>query len=162
MRINARKGYFGLFLIILGLISYALYLQFWQNIEPCPLCVGQRVVYLFLGILSLAVVIHNPQKVGIRIYSILTIFIGGFGASIAGRQLWLQSLPTDQVPSCGPGIGYMLRNFPLNATVKAMFTGSGECAQIHWQFLSLSIAGWSLLFFLLIVLLGVGYLISAK
>jgi disulfide bond formation protein DsbB len=81
--------------------------------------------------------------------------IGGAGAALAGRQVWLQSLPKDQVPSCGMGLNYMLETLPLTDVVKKVFQGSGECAEKAWEFLHLSIAGWSLVFFIAMVVASI-------
>jgi len=162
MQLSARKAYLALFLVVFSLVSYAVYLQFWQNIEPCPLCVGQRIVYLVLAIILLVGVFHNPRSVGIRFYSILILLVCSFGIGLSARQVWLQALPKDQVPMCGPGINYMIQNFPLGETIKTMFTGTGECAVIHWQFMGLSIAGWSLTFFAFIFFVALVYLIYAE
>ena len=86
------------------------------------------------------------------LYTTMLLIITLIGAGIAGRQIWLQHLPADQVPECGPGLDYLLEVFPLAETLKMVFTGSGECAEVHWTFAGLSIAEWSLVCFILILL----------
>ncbi len=78
-----------------------------------------------------------------------------FGSWVAGRQVWLQGLPEDQVPLCGPPLEYILEVFPLFDVINALFMGDGNCAEISWHFLGLSMAGWSLIFFVLLMFLSV-------
>lgn len=83
------------------------------------------------------------------------MFVADGGAIVAGRQVWLQQLPSDQVPACGPGLEYMMNNLPFADALGMIFRGSGECAEVSWQFLGLSIAGWSLALFILFIVIGV-------
>ena len=133
------------FLACAGMMGYALYAQYRLFLEPCPLCVFQRVAVIGMGIAFLLLAVHDPQGWVRRIYlGILGLFtIGGIG--VAGWHIWLQNLPPDEVPSCGPGLGYMLDNFPLGDALKMVFTGSGECATVDWQFLGLSMPTWVLI-----------------
>jgi len=138
-----------------GLLAYALYLQFHDDLDPCPLCIFQRLAFLATGLLFLATAIQAPGRIGRRIYTILISIAGLTGAGIAARHVWLQHLPPGQVPECGPGLDHMLEVFPLADTLKMVFTGSGECANISWTFLSLSMPVWSLLNFLGLVTAGI-------
>jgi disulfide bond formation protein DsbB len=102
--------------------------------------------------IALAAMIHNPGCWQRYIYSTLTLIASLIGAGIAGRQVWLQHLPADQVPACGPGLEYMMEVFPFMEAMKMIISGSGECAEVHWTFLTLSIAEWSLICFSLILI----------
>lgn len=128
-----------------GLIGYALYAQHVLGLEPCPLCVFQRVAVLALGFVFLAAYAHNPGRLGARVYGVLATVAAAAGITFAWRQLWLQALPEDQVPECGPGIDYIMNVFPLREAVAMVFEGSGDCAKIDWTFLGLSMAGWVLI-----------------
>lgn len=150
-----RIGYALGFLTCVGLLSFGYYLQFVDQLEPCPLCIFQRVCFLGMGIAFLVAFFHNPGRAGAAIYALILTLIGGTGAALAGRQVWLQSLPKDQVPSCGMGLNYMLETLPLTDVVKKVFQGSGECAEKAWEFLHLSIAGWSLVFFIATVVASI-------
>jgi len=136
----------GGFLICSGMMAFALYEQYQLYLEPCPLCVFQRMAVIGLGVSFLLLAIHNPQPGWAR-----RIYLGLFslsmlaGITVAGRHVWLQHLPPDKVPSCGPGLGYMLDNFPLGDALKMVFTGSGECATVDWTFLGLSMPAWVLI-----------------
>ena len=140
------------FLVCLGLFGAAFYLQFAQGLEPCPLCIIQRVVLAIIGLLFFTALFCKRWLSLIN--HMLLLMIGLLGSGVAARQVWLQHLPADQVPTCGPGLSYMLENIPLTQTIKLVFTGSGECAKVQWQFLGLSIPEWTFLFFVGFVLLA--------
>jgi disulfide bond formation protein DsbB len=146
-----RIGYVLGFFVCLGLLGYAYYLQYGEGLDPCPLCILQRVAVAGMGLVFLVAVFHNPGRIGATIYAVLQLAIGGAGAAVALRQVWLQSLPKDQVPACGMSLNYMLDTLPLAETVKKVFLGSGECAEKGWVFLHLSIAGWTLVFFIAMI-----------
>lgn len=149
-RLHPRLGYLAGFLVCAGMIGFALYLQHFQGQEPCPLCILQRVAWVALGSLFLVAALHGPARVGAVIYGVLLFVVAGIGTAIAGRHVWLQNLPRDQVPACGPDLDFMLQQFPLSETLRRVLAGTGECAETGWTFLGLSIAGWSLVGLVLI------------
>jgi disulfide bond formation protein DsbB len=123
------------------LLGFGYYLQYAQGLDPCPLCLVQRgffyAVLIVLGVGAL----HARWR---TVYgSVAALFAAG-GAAVAARQVWLQHLPPDKVPQCGPDLYFMLENFPLSRTLKTLVSGTGECAVVDWTFLGLSIAEWSL------------------
>jgi protein dithiol:quinone oxidoreductase len=146
-----RIGYLLGFLVCVGLMGYALYLQYVEGLEPCPLCMLQRICVMAMGVVFLVATFHNPERVGAGVYALLQLLIGGAGAAIAARQVWLQSLPKDQVPACGMGLNYMLETLPFTDAMRQVLEGSGECAEKGWEFLHLSIAGWTLVFFVAMI-----------
>lgn len=139
-------------LICAGLLGFGYYLEFAAGQEPCPLCIFQRIAFFAVFGIAIIAAIHGSGIMGTRIYAGLTVIASGIGGAIAARQVWLQGLPPDQVPECGPGLEYMLEVFPLMDALRMILSGSGECAEVHWTFLGLSIAGWSLAWFIAIVL----------
>ena len=150
-----RPFYLLIFLGCTGLLSFGYYLQFYEGLEPCPLCIFQRIAYILIALTALTGLLHGAQGIGLRIYSGLITMIALIGDGIAGWQVRLQHLPPEQVPECGPGLDYMLDMFPLMDTIKMAFSGSGECAEVDWTFLTFSIAEWSLVCFTLLVILSV-------
>ena len=150
LHLTPRLGYIAGLLICGGLILYALYLQYYEYQVPCPLCVLQRVVYIVLMIVFLFGALQGPRRTGAIVYSTLLVIVSLVGAGIAARHVWLQHLPKDKVPECGPGLGYILDRFPLISAFEKIFRGSGECAEASWRLLGLSIAEWSLVWFLLL------------
>ncbi len=151
---SPRVGYAVGALACAGLLAFALYLQFYEFQDPCPLCIIQRVAFIALMIVFTVAAIHGPARVGSCIYSFLLFIITLLGGSVAARQVWLQHLPEDRVPACGPGIDYMLDRFPLTLVLQKIFKGSGECAEVSWRFWGLSIAEWSLIWFILFAVLA--------
>ena len=127
---------------------FGLYLEHIQGLDPCPLCVFQRIAYILIGLIALIGATHNPKDLFLVIYKFLIIITAITGALIAGRQVWLQHLPPELVPECGPGLDYMLNVFPLSDAIKMILTGSGECAEVKWRFIGFSIAEWSLIMFI--------------
>lgn len=130
-----------------ALFGYALFSQYVLGLEPCPLCVFQRVALIGLAVVLIVAALHDPGTTGARIYGIAALIAAGVGAAIAGRHVWLQSLPPDEVPACGPGLDYMLDAFPFTEMLGMVFSGSGECAEVDWSFLGLSMPTWVLIWF---------------
>jgi protein dithiol:quinone oxidoreductase len=148
-RWSFRASFAALAFVCVALLSFAYYAQFVLKMEPCPLCILQRVAFIAFILVALLAAIHAPRgAVGRAIYGVLGAFMVMVGAGIAGRHVWLQHLPPDQVPACGPGLDYMLDAFPLSKTLRMAFTGSGECAKVDWTFLGLSMPEWTLIWFL--------------
>jgi protein dithiol:quinone oxidoreductase len=129
------------------LLGFGYFLQHMQGLEPCPLCLVQRGFFYAVGVICLAAVLHGPARVGTAVYGVLAALLALGGAATASRQVWLQQLPADKVPQCGPDLFFMLENLPLSRTLEKLVQGSGECAAVDWKFLGLSIAGWSLIWF---------------
>lgn len=150
------------FLVIASIVgmAFALYLEHVQGLSPCPLCVFQRVGLMGLGFISLIALIHNPKStVGKRIYALLGSLSILWSAGVAARHVWLQNLPPDQVPSCGPGLNYLIDALPLKNVLAQVLTGSGECAAIDWTFLGQSLPVWSLLFFVVLAVVSLWQLV---
>jgi len=126
------------------LLATGYYLQYFQDQDPCPLCLVQRGFYYGFGLVFLVAALHGEGRLT---YSVLGFLIAIGGAAIAGRHVWLQHLPAAQVPACGPDLFYMLQNFSLGRTIEKLLTATGQCAEVKWRFLGLSIAEWSLAWF---------------
>ena len=148
--ISTRIFFLIIFLCCVSLMIFGLYLEHIRGLDPCPLCVFQRIAYILIIIASLIAVIHNPANTWKTIYKFLIFIFSVMGASVAGRQVWLQHLPPELVPECGPGLDYMLNVFPFADAVRMILSGSGECAEVQWRFIGLSIAEWSLIVFIAI------------
>lgn len=144
----------GAFVVCALLLGYAYYAQFHLGVEPCPLCIFQRIALIALAAVFALAGAHNPGRRGARIYAVLIAAVALTGIGIAARHVWLQSLPPDQVPACGPDLDYMLELLPLTEVVRRVFTGSGECAEIDWTFLGLAMPAWVLLWFAVLGVLG--------
>jgi disulfide bond formation protein DsbB len=148
-----RAQYVSGFLVCAALYAYAVFVQLQLGIEPCPLCIFQRIVFIVMALFFLAGAIHNPRVVGRRVYAILLLLAACVGIGIAARHIWVQHQPPDPMAGCAPGWNYMIQNFPLSKTLKMIFTGEADCAQVTWTFLGLSMPGWTLICY---ALLGAG------
>ncbi len=135
-----------------GLLFGAQIMEHQFDMDPCPLCLMQRIWFFFSGLIAYVGLLHNPRW---GIYPLLTIFTACVGGAFAIRQLWLQSLPADQVPACGPSLEYMIDALPFTEVLKAMTSGTGDCAEVVWSF-GLTLPGWALVGF--VVVAGVAVL----
>jgi disulfide bond formation protein DsbB len=129
------------------LLAVGAYLQFVEELEPCPLCISQRIAIFLTGLMFLIAGIHNRAR---KIYAVIISLLALLGACISIRHIWIQNLPPDEVPECSPGLEYVFQHFPLTNTIKLMLTGTGECAKVDWTLLGFSIPVWTLLAFLLL------------
>jgi len=130
-----------------GLLGYGYYLQYVDSQDPCPLCLVQRGFYYGVLVVFAIAALHSPARTGKAIYCAAATLLALGGLGVAARQVWLQHLPADQVPACGPDLFFMMENFPLGRMLEKLFMGSGQCAEVTWRFLGLSIAEWSLAWF---------------
>src|SRR5262245_23811023 len=147
------------FAACVALIAFALYTQHYLYLNPCPLCIFQRIAFAALGLVFLLGGLFAPRSVGgRRAWGVLALIPALVGIGIAGRHVWLTTLPPDQVPACGPPLEFMMEASPLADVVRQVLTGSGECAKVDWHFLGLSMPAWSLVWF---VLLAAWTLVSA-
>ncbi|WP_303290256.1 disulfide bond formation protein B [Marinobacter sp. SS5-14b] len=142
------------FLVCAALLGVAFYMEHVMGLEPCPLCWLQRFGFMGAGLVSLVAFLHGPLGFGRRVYGVFLVLTAGAGLGVAGRQLWLQNLPADQVPACGPSVDYMLQVLPWLDVLKTALRGTGDCAEVVWRFLGLSIPGWTAVFFVLLIVLG--------
>jgi disulfide bond formation protein DsbB len=147
-------------LVFVGLVLFAitsmlfarLYLQEYLGLAACPLCMTQRVFVMLWGGIALVAALHNPRAPGIRIYAALCGLAACAGAAVAARHVWLQHLPKDQVPACGPSLEYMLENLPFSDTLSIVLMGDGNCAETVWTFLGFSIPEQTLGVFLVAIM----------
>lgn len=154
LKFNARIWFLLGFAACAGLLGMGAYFQFVGGLEPCPLCISQRLAILLTGVVFLVAGLHNPGQTGVTRYAIAGSLAALLGASISTRHVWLQHLPPDQVPECVPGIEYMFQNFPLSETIKLMLSGTGDCAKVDWTFLGFSMPAWTLVAFLMLATLS--------
>jgi disulfide bond formation protein DsbB len=144
---RSRITFLAMALFCLGLILVALYMQEVMALYPCYLCLVQRCFVVATGVIALAAFVHNPGRKGTRVYGAVAAISALAGAGFAIRQLWLQSLPEDRVPACGPPADYLIDSFPLMEALPMLLRGDGNCAEVQWSLLGLSIPGWTLIAF---------------
>jgi disulfide bond formation protein DsbB len=146
-KLTTRAGFAVAAAICAALLAFAYYLQYVKGLDPCPLCYVQRWFFYALMAVFVVAAIHAPARRGALAYGILATLFAAGGGTAAARQVWLQHLPPDKVPQCGPDIFFMMKNLPASETLMKLVEGTGECAKVDWTFLGLSIAGWTLLWF---------------
>ncbi|CAM2821527.1 disulfide bond formation protein B [Legionella worsleiensis] len=147
-----KKIQYFLALVTLWVFLSSLYFQYVAGLQPCPLCLMQRIcVFLLLGIMGLS--LGTMKKA--HFVSLLQILVACAGLFFALRQLWLQSLPAEQAPACMPGLDVLIRYFPWQTVAHALFWGSGDCAETTWSMLGISMPGWTALYFLFMAITGV-------
>jgi len=128
-----------------ALLAYAYYAQYVMHLEPCPLCIFQRVGIFAIGIVFAVAAAHDPAAWGRRVYAGLLLLAALATIGVAARHLYIQSLPPGTVAACGASLDFMLKVFPLTDVLVKVLTGSGECAKIEWRFLGLAMPAWVLI-----------------
>ena len=163
MNISPRNLFGLIAFACIGLLSFGFYLEHFEGLEPCPLCIFQRMTYMAITLVALVAFVTGLKRIGAIVSFALLDLLALVGLGIAGRQVWLQHLPEDKVPECGPGLDYMLDVFSFMEALEMIFTGSGECAEVNWRFLGFSIAEWSLVMFICILIAtAIGIIQTAK
>jgi protein dithiol:quinone oxidoreductase len=142
---TARRGNLLGFLACAALLGYAYYAEFVLHLEPCPLCIFQRIGVFALGVIFLIAALHDPAAFGRRMYGLLLSLAALATIGIALRHLYIQNLPPGSVPACGASLNFMLKVFSLSEVLVKVLTGSGECAKVTWEFLGLAMPAWVLI-----------------
>jgi disulfide bond formation protein DsbB len=150
-----RTGYFLGSIASFGLVGFALYIQQKHGLEPCPLCISQRVAFMALGVVFLVAALHNPGQIGRRVYGVLQFVAAAVGAGIAARHIWIQANPDKVMSECGVGFDYLFESFPMQRALQLIFQGTGECSTIDWTWLGMTIPQLSLLAFSLLGLYAI-------
>ena len=143
--LDRRTGNFLGVLACLALIAYALFVQYGMHVEPCPLCMLQRVSVITAGVLFLVAAVHDPEDRGAKVYGFLIDLATLSGIAIAARHMWIIAQPPGSVAECGANLGYMMDVLPLHEVLGKILKGSGECAKIDWHFLGLNMPTWVLM-----------------
>lgn len=157
--VQARALNLIIFIATVVMIGVALFFQYVMELEPCYLCIVQRVFVTLTGVIALLAWLHNPGRGGHRLYAIAVIISAGTGGFFSSRQLWLQSLPEELVPACGPPADYLFDAFSLLEVIPILLRGDGNCAEVQWSLLGVSIPGYTLIAFVVLAALGVWQLI---
>ncbi|MBX2823710.1 MAG: disulfide bond formation protein B [Gammaproteobacteria bacterium] len=140
-------------LTVAGLLGYGYYLQYVEYMDPCPLCMTQRFFYYLIGIAAILALLAVRRVAWQKLLAVVMMLSALGGIVTAGRQIWLQHLPPDKVPECGLGLQYWMDNYSYLRTLQLLFQGDGNCAEVDLV-LGMSIANWSLGFFIALGLVG--------
>lgn len=151
---SPRTVYFGLTALVIVSMAFAMfYLEAYLGLAACPLCMTQRLFIVLVGFFALIGGLHNPSGWGRRVYGVLCTISALAGGAVAARHVWLQHLPADQVPACGPSLEYMLDTLPFSETLNIVMMGDGNCAETVWTFLGLSIPEQTLALFSVLIII---------
>jgi protein dithiol:quinone oxidoreductase len=144
------------------LLAGGYYIEHVLEVDPCPLCIFQRLTFAIIGVLFLIATITKLKKLASYLLSSILTLFSVIGLGLAGRQMWLQHLPADQVPSCSAGLEKLLQMHPTLDVLKMVLKGSGDCAVIDFTIFGLSLANWSFFCFILILTLSMLLFYTAK
>lgn len=157
----SRGFYFLQFCFILGLLSYAYYLESVQGLMPCLLCEVQRMAFGLLGFFLILASLLRFKRFWLVTVNFFCALISLLGMAFSARQLWLQYLPpAEGSGSCDANMGYLWDVLPLADFLETVFIGGPQCAKVTWQFLGLSLAGWAFICFSAFFLLAIWQLIG--
>lgn len=163
--LSARRFHGLVAFVAFALLAVAFYMEYQMGLEPCPLCMLQRIAFFCVGVVSLVSAFSGSIKIR-KACAWTVVVLSCIGAALAVRHLYLQSLPMDELPACLPGLSYMFEVFPWQEIMQAMVMGTGECGEVHWTLFGISIPGWTLVAFVgmvivnLVIALRVGKKIS--
>ena len=157
-----RLMWLGALLSIVGLMSYAIYAERVLYLDPCPLCITQRLFYVLIGVFALIGLLFIHRRRVQQSAAVMMALSAVGGITTAGRQVWLQHLPPEKVPECGPGLSYWMENEPWLRTLSLLFKGDGNCAEVNWTFLGFSMGEWSLAWFAALLLLALVLLFTRR
>ena len=147
-RLTTQYGFLLLGLSCTLLIAIALYMQYQMDLIPCALCMTQRVFIIAIGLAGFTAWFHRPDIIGVRAYTLTGMVLALIGGAFSSRHIWLQSLPHDLAPACGPSLSYLIETVPFIEALTVLLQGDGNCAESVWSFLGLTIPGWTLIAFI--------------
>jgi disulfide bond formation protein DsbB len=154
MRPTPRVVFAAMFAVCAVLVGFALYLQEYKGLEPCPMCILQRYAFVAIAAIALAAAIHGPQRLALKVYGALIALFAIAGAGVAIRHSWLQHYPP-ATETCGTDLEFLLNTFPLSQALPKIFAGSGSCSKVDWTMLALSIPEWALVWYVIFAALAV-------
>jgi disulfide bond formation protein DsbB len=152
---NRRLLNFAGFGACVALLAYAYYAQYQLGLEPCPLCIFQRIAIAALGVVFLIAALHNPRDGGARVYAVVIAIAALSAIGVAARHVYVQHLPPGSLPSCGAPLAILLKFTPVTEVIRKVLTGSGECSEVTWRFLGLAMPAWVLISGLVLGAFGV-------
>jgi disulfide bond formation protein DsbB len=145
-----------LLLFTLFVVAASFYFQYVKGLQPCPLCIMQRASAFLIGMFCLMGMLLSTLRKG-RLVTIMQMFFSAAGLFFVCRQLWLQSLPPEQTPACMPGFDILMRYFPWQDVMHALFWGAGDCAEVNWKWLNLTMPAWAGIYFV-VILMSAGFM----
>ncbi len=149
--LSPRLVFLGIAVLAAAAIAIAVgFMSGYLALDACPLCMTQRAFVVGFGVVAFIAFLHNPAGIGRRIYAGLCALLAIVGGGVAARHVWLQHLPEDQVPACGPSLEYMLETLPFTETLSLVMMGDGNCAETVWELFGFSIPEQTLALFVVL------------
>lgn len=148
MRLTPRIVFAAIFALCAAFIGYALYLQEYRGLDPCPMCVLQRYAFVIIGIIALVAALHGPRGVALKVYGALVALFAAAGGGVSIRHSWLQHFPPAR-ETCGTDLEFLINTFPLSQALPKIFGGTGSCSKVDWKLLGLSIPEWALVWYII-------------
>ena len=146
-------------LVGLGLVIGAYLFQLIGYYDPCPLCILQRWAFGFIALCGLVLLIPNLYPLINKIILFIACLLSLGGGMIAGRQIYLQHLPADQIPTCAPPMDFLMDTLPFMELIQTILLGDGNCAEYQWRFI-FNFAEWALLFFVMLFVYNLYFIFS--
>jgi len=134
--------------VCIGLVGASFFVQHVLGVEPCPLCIIQRLTYLGLIPVFFAAAMARPHGRTQRtlLWTAAILALGGLG--VAGYQTYLQLFPVPLVVSCSASLSYMLDTMAVTEVLTRLLHATGECSDTSFKVLGLTLAQVSLVIFL--------------
>ena len=160
-QLSPRVVFLAIFLTCSSMLGYGLYLQTYQGLVPCQLCILQRYAFVVIALVALLAGLFNPRGIALKIWGGLLSLVAIAGGSVSVRQSWLQHNPPESI-ACGPDLDYMVSHFPLSDVLPKLFHGEGDCSKVDWALFGLSMAEWALICFVGILAIGVWQMLRKR
>ena len=140
------------FLICAALLGFAVFMQLQMGLEPCPMCIFQRIAFAALGLLFLIGAVLGGGRSQRAIQGMLAFAAAAIGTGIAIRHVWVQIGPHDEMGSCGPPLSFLSQQMGPFEVFRTVLTGTADCGNIDWRFLGMSMPMWSAVWFVLLAI----------
>lgn len=153
---SVRRLFAALAIVVFAGVGFGVWLQEFARLSPCPLCIFQRLLYLLIGCVALCGIVFPRVQ---RFWGGAMALVAAGGVGVSAYQSWMQMFPK-LVNECGYGDPNLIEQLVdwLGMRWPSLFMATGFCTDRDWEFLRLSLANWSVLFFALFMVAGLAFL----
>jgi disulfide bond formation protein DsbB len=142
-------------------LTAIFYFQQHLGLEPCPLCIVSRYLFVSIGAVALVAAIHAPTGLGLKVYGGLVAALAATGIGVSVRHSYLQHFPP-AIESCGADLGFIINTMPLAQALPRIFSGTGSCSKVDWSLLGLSIPEWAGLWYAAFLAIAIGMMLRPR